>query len=60
MPECNYNHSYYWTEARANRNAADYFGRNYGVNWESDKYMYKGCHGLLLMGILSRIVFSVI
>lgn len=33
------NHKYYWTETRANRNAADYFGHCYGVHWESDKYM---------------------
>lgn len=33
------NHNYYWTETRANRNAADYFGHCYGVHWESDKYM---------------------
>lgn len=36
-----YDHSYYWTETRANKNAADYFGKYYGVNWNNDKYLYK-------------------
>lgn len=31
-------HNYYWTETRANRNASDYFGRFYGVDWKKDKY----------------------
>lgn len=35
-------HSYFWTETRANRNAARYFGRHYGVNWSSDIYSYFG------------------
>ena len=45
-----YNHSYYWTETRANRNAADYFGRYYGVNWSSDHYFYKGSHRTIIDG----------
>ena len=36
-----YDHSYYWAETRANKNAADYFGKYYGVNWNNDKYLYK-------------------
>jgi hypothetical protein len=27
-------HSSYWTETRANRRAARYFGKYYGVNWD--------------------------
>lgn len=27
------NHDYFWTEKRANRKAADYFGKYYGINW---------------------------
>lgn len=36
-----YDHSYYWAETRANKNAAEYFGKYYGVNWNNDKYLYK-------------------
>jgi hypothetical protein len=31
-------HSQYWTETRANRRAAKYFGKYYGVNWDFTKY----------------------
>ena len=37
-----YYHSYYWTDTRANRNAAKYFGKHYGVNWSSDKFKSYG------------------
>ena len=28
-------HSTYWTETRANRRAAKYFGKHYGIDWNS-------------------------
>jgi hypothetical protein len=32
-PKNLYSHDVYWTETRANRNAAKYFEDHYGVNW---------------------------
>lgn len=30
-----YNHNEFWTERQANRNAKAYFGKYYGVDWNS-------------------------
>ena len=46
LPDCIYN----WTETRANRIAADYFGRYYGVKWESDKYDFFGLNRSIVDG----------
>ena len=29
-----YTHDVFWTETRANRRAAKYFGKYYGINWD--------------------------
>ena len=31
-------HDFYWTEKRANKKAAKYFKRNYGIDWKTRKY----------------------
>ena len=33
--------SCYWTEKRANRKAADYFGKYYNVDWYNDTFIYR-------------------
>jgi hypothetical protein len=33
-PQGVYSHDLYWTERRANKRAAKYFRRYYGVNWD--------------------------
>jgi hypothetical protein len=39
----NSNHYKFWTEMRANRNAKGYFGKYYGVDWDSPyPHGYKG------------------
>jgi len=34
-------HHYYWTEKRANRKAADYFGKYHNVDWFNDTFVYR-------------------
>jgi hypothetical protein len=37
-------HDFYWTEMRANKNAKKYFGKYYGVDWNTP---YGGSHWVL-------------